>query len=103
MKCSIEIAPNIFLAKVASDRQKPDGLTVWDDFDLPFALFDLRLTDLPGIGSSMKQRLNDAEIVTVEALWEASASELRRVWARVLGERWWHCFAAVMSATTRRA
>ncbi len=39
MKSSIGIAPNGFLAKTASDMQKPNGLVVLDEADLPAALF----------------------------------------------------------------
>ncbi len=85
---SVGIAPNVFLAKVASDCQKPDGLTIWPEDHLPDALFALKLTDLPGIGSAMKRRLNEFGVTTVEQLWNCSAQELRRVWHSVLGERW---------------
>ena len=89
VRCSVGIAPNVFLAKVASDCQKPDGLTIWPEDHLPDALFALKLTDLPGIGSAMKRRLNEFGVTTVEQLWNCSAQELRRVWHSVLGERWY--------------
>ena len=79
----------MFLAKVASDRQKPDGLTIWNEQNLPDALFGLKLTDLPGIGSAMKRRLGEHGITTGQQLWEASPADLRRVWKSVLGERWY--------------
>ncbi len=68
VSCSVGIAPNVFLAKVASDCQKPDGLTIWTREHLPDALFALKLTDLPGIGSAMKRRLHEYGIVSVEQL-----------------------------------
>src|SRR6185503_18491278 len=40
MTCSVGIGSNVFLAKVAAERQKPDGLTVFSDQNLPDALFD---------------------------------------------------------------
>ena len=90
VRCSVGIAPNVFLAKVASDRQKPDGLTIWNEENLPDALFALQLADLPGIGSAMKRRLNEHGITTVQMLWEATPADLRRVWHSVVGERWYY-------------
>ena len=89
VRCSIGIAPNVFLAKVAGDRHKPDGLTIWNEDALPDALFALRLTDLPGIGSAMNRRLREHGLTSVQQLWEASPQDLRRVWRSVLGERWY--------------
>ena len=57
VKCSVGIAPNRFLAKVASDMEKPDGFTVITKEDLPQKLYSLSLTDLPGIGRRMHKRL----------------------------------------------
>ena len=51
MSCSIGIGPNRFLAKTASDMNKPDGLTVIEQADLPHALHGLALRDLCGIGA----------------------------------------------------
>lgn len=80
MRCSVGIAPNVFLAKVASERQKPDGLTIYNSRNLPDALFDLDLLDLPGIANQMLLRLNSHGITTVRQLYEAdhvSLSTLR--------------------------
>lgn len=89
IRCSIGIAPNRFLAKTASDMQKPDGLTVLDEADLPRALHGLELRDLCGIGQSMQQRLHDAGIDSVETLCAASRERLRRAWGSIEGERFW--------------
>lgn len=89
LTCSIGVAPNIFLAKVASETQKPDGLTIWRDEDLPHAAFCLGLRDLPGIGAKMHARLEARGIRTVEELYRASADELWRVTGSVVGKRWY--------------
>lgn len=90
MRCSVGIAQNVFLAKVASDRQKPDGLTIYDERSLPQALFGLELIDLPGIGPRMAARLNAQGIFTMERLLELTPQEIHRAWGSVVGERWWH-------------
>ena len=86
MTCSIGIAPNAWLAKVASDIQKPDGLVLIQPHDLPHILHGLALRDLSGIGPNMEQRLHRARILTVQQLCAASKLELRRVWGGVEGE-----------------
>jgi DNA polymerase-4 len=89
IKCSIGIAPNRFLAKTASDMQKPDGLVVLDESDLPHRLHALELRDFCGIGPSMERRLRDAGIATSEQLCAATREHLRAVWGGIEGERFW--------------
>jgi DNA polymerase-4 len=89
MTCSIGIGPNRFLAKTASNMQKPDGLTVIHAGDLPDILFPLKLTDLNGIAGAMLERMERHGIHTVEALCRASREELRRVWGGIEGERYY--------------
>jgi DNA polymerase IV len=72
---SIGIAPNPFLAKIASDLIKPDGLVVIEDADLPARLHALALRDLPGVGAN------------VEKLCAAPQAELHRVWGGIEGDR----------------
>ena len=73
IRCSIGIAPNKFLAKTASDMQKPDGLVVLEQQDLPHTLHALELRDLCGIGASMEAR--KASILLLAHPVEAAAAK----------------------------
>lgn len=90
IRCSIGIAPNSFLAKVATDMEKPDGLVLLPPEALPGRLFDLTLTDLPGINVNMQERLRRARISSIKALWHMSPKQARAVWGSVQGERFWY-------------
>lgn len=86
---SVGIAPNRFLAKTASNMQKPDGLVVIRPEDLPQRLYGLRLGDLNGIGRAMEQRLDRLGIHSVEQLCNARKGLLRRAWNGIEGERYY--------------
>lgn len=88
--CSIGIAPSCYLAKVASDIEKPDGLTVLHLEDMPAKISHWKLTDLFGIGRRMEPRLHAAGIHTIEDVWDATPEELHHVWGGVGGNRFWH-------------
>ncbi len=90
INCSIGIAPNSFLAKVATDMQKPDGLVMLPPEDLPGRLFDLSLRDLPGINVRMEERLLKGRIRTVKDLWRTTPKQARQIWGSVQGERFWY-------------
>ncbi|MDX2016573.1 MAG: helix-hairpin-helix domain-containing protein, partial [Planctomycetota bacterium] len=90
LTCSVGLAPNRFLAKVAADMRKPDGLTVLRLEELPGAVAHLKLTDFPGIGPKMAERLSGAGIRTTEDLLARSETELARAWGSVVGREWWH-------------
>lgn len=87
LRCSIGIAPNTFLAKIASNLQKPDGCTVIESTDLPHRLHRLELRDIHGIGRAMESRLSRYGIRTVEQLCAANAAQLRAAWGSIEGER----------------
>ncbi len=90
VKVSIGIAPNQYLAKLASKMRKPDGLVVIEHGDLPDVLHGFSLRDLHGVARSMEARLHAAGIHDVAALCRAPKRVLRGVWGGVLGERLWH-------------
>src|SRR6185312_1194090 len=90
LRCSIGLAPSRYLAKVASDMQKPDGLTVLLESELPQALFKLALRDLPGVGPRTEERLRQKGVHAVEQLCAFDRDGLRRLWGGVWGERMWH-------------
>ncbi len=90
LKCSIGVAPNRYLAKIAADMQKPDGFTAILPSDLPQILHRLTLRDLPGIGSRMETRLNSKGIHSMKKLCSLSEKEMRYAWGSVIGEEMWH-------------
>jgi len=87
IKCSIGIAPNTFLSKVASNMQKPDGCVLIEPHELPQRLFGLQLRDLNGIGKQMEARLNRYRITTVEQLYAANRQQMQTAWGSIEGER----------------
>ncbi len=88
MRCSIGIAPNAFLAKLASDVQKPDGLTIITPDTIDEVLRALKLTDLPGIGNRMALRLENGGIHTPVDLRHATPERLKAVCKSIVGWQW---------------
>lgn len=89
LKVSIGLAPNTFLAKLASNMQKPDGLVVLEEHDVPEKILHLPLRALNGIGHNMEVRLNEHRIMTMADLYRQTSAQLRTVWGGVGGERFY--------------
>ncbi len=85
--CSIGIAPNRFLAKMASKLDKPDGVRILVPADLPHAFEHLELNDLTGIGGSMVRRLRAEGIDSIRQLYATRRDTLRGIWGGIEGER----------------
>jgi DNA polymerase-4 len=85
MRTSVGIAPNTLLAKLASNMQKPDGLTVIEAHELPQRLYPLKLSAINGVGPRMRQRLERCGIHTMEQLYAAPRELLRTAWGGVAG------------------
>ncbi len=68
LTCSIGIGPNKLVAKIASDFQKPDGLTVVREEGVKKFLFPLPVRKLHGVGKKTEQVLKSFGISTVEDL-----------------------------------
>lgn len=90
VRCSIGVAPNGWLAKMASKMRKPDGFFVIHSADLPEVLYELKLTDLHGVGANMELRLHAQGLHSVERLCHAPKKALEGVWRGVEGARIWH-------------
>ncbi len=90
VRCSIGVATSKYLAKVATDMQKPDGFTVLMPDDVSTRLMALKLRDLPGIGPNMEQRLNRAGIRDMQGLLALSPKHLRAIWGSIWGEKMWY-------------
>lgn len=86
---SIGIAPSRWLAKVASNLQKPDGLEMVDWTNIEQVYAKLRLMDLPGISGANARRLNRMGIYTVTEFYRASLDRLYGVFESVLARDWY--------------
>lgn len=109
LTCSIGIAPNRYVAKIASDMQKPNGLVVIKSEELPHRLFDLQLRDFPGVGARMEERLIRAGCFSARTLCQMSSLELHNIWGNKLGDDFWRLIRgdeldddATNEATTKR-
>ena len=90
LRCSIGMAPNRYLAKIASDMQKPDGLIGLLPSQLPRAIAHLELRDLPGVGARTEVRLNAKGITTMEQLLALDRNGMHALWDSVWGDRLYH-------------
>lgn len=82
LTCSLGLAPVKFLAKIASDMQKPAGLTILSPEDVPEFLTRLPVGKIPGVGKQMLKKL--------ELLGVRNAADVRRFppafWQERLGK-----------------
>ena len=95
LRCSIGLAPNQYLAKVATDMEKPDGLVALTKDVLKEALATLNLQDLPGVGARTEKKLNEKGIRSMTDLMAVLDHDHGRektgdLWGSVWGERMWH-------------
>jgi DNA polymerase-4 len=90
LRCSIGMAPNRYLAKIASDMQKPDGLIGLLPSQLPRAIAHLELRDLPGVGAKTEIRLNAKGITTMPQLLALDRNGMHKLWDSVWGDRLYH-------------
>jgi DNA polymerase-4 len=89
LTASAGVAPNKFLAKIASDWRKPDGLFVVRPHQVAAFLAPLPVGRLPGVGKVMEARLAELGIVTVGDVRTFNALELEQRlgrWGRRLHE-----------------
>ncbi|MBN8523717.1 MAG: DNA-directed DNA polymerase [Rickettsiales bacterium] len=88
--CSIGIAPTKYLAKIAAEMEKPDGLTVITAENIPSKLLKLSLRYIPGVGYRVLKRLRSAGIDTVEKLYGCSSGHLQTIWGSIYGKKCWY-------------
>ncbi|WP_294267148.1 type VI secretion protein ImpB [uncultured Sphingomonas sp.] len=90
LRSSVGIAPNRLLAKLASDIEKPDGLTVFEAAELPQRLFSLKLRDIAGIGPRMEKRLAVQGVNDIAELCARRPREAGSAWGGTDGDRLWY-------------
>jgi DNA polymerase IV (DinB-like DNA polymerase) len=85
LTCSIGIGPNKLIAKIASDFNKPDGLTVVKEEDAIEFLKPLEVRKIPGIGPKTNEFLKQNGIETISDLQKVDKNKLKE-WFGKFGE-----------------
>lgn len=86
LPCSIGIAPNKFLAKMASNMKKPLGITILRKRDIPNTLWPLPVHEMHGVGEKTAEKLNTIGIHTIYDLAHANEVQVKKLLG-INGER----------------
>lgn len=85
LTCSIGVAPNKLVAKIAAGFQKPDGLTVVHSEDVKSFLSSLPIGKLYGVGHKTEEMMLELGIKTIGDLAQCRAEDLTKIFGVKLG------------------
>ncbi|MEX0861297.1 DNA polymerase IV [Nitrosopumilus sp.] len=85
LSCSIGISPNKLISKIASDFQKPDGLTVVPSDRVEMFLEPLKIRVIPGIGKKTEARFSEMGLETIQDLKKLDIFTLNKEFGRKNG------------------
>lgn len=86
LSCSIGLAPNKLVAKIACDSKKPDGLTVILPSEVPVFLRPLKVKKLLGVGPKTEEKLKALQVETIGQLEKIPLHELVAVFGNAKGK-----------------
>jgi DNA polymerase-4 len=89
LSCSIGIAPNKLLAKICSELDKPDGITLLTMDDLETRIWPMPVRKINGIGPKASEKLAAIDVHTIGDLAQQSITQLQMHFGRSFGE-WLH-------------
>ena len=89
LSCSVGVTPNKLLSKMASEFDKPDGLTVLTQDDIPARVWPLKVRAINGIGPKAAAKLDRMGIRTIGELAARPQAELVEAFGRSYGH-WLH-------------
>ncbi|MFQ5782053.1 MAG: DNA polymerase IV [Nitrosopumilus sp.] len=85
LSCSIGISPNKLISKIASDFQKPDGLTVVSPNKINEFLEPLEIRAIPGIGKKTEERFSEINLKTIQDIKKLDVFSLNKEFGRKSG------------------
>ena len=85
LSCSIGISPNKLISKIASDFQKPDGLTIVSPEKIEVFLDQLKIRVIPGIGKKTEERFLEMGFETIQELKKLDVFTLNKEFGRKSG------------------
>lgn len=83
--CTIGVAPNKLLAKIASDHNKPNGLVVIRPEGVASFLQGMEVSKIPGVGTKTEEKLHELNVRTIQELATLDASVLHQIFGSALG------------------
>ena len=85
LSCSIGVSSNKLISKIASDYQKPDGLTIVEHDKVEQFLAQLNIRVIPGIGKKTEQRFKEMKLETIEEIKKIDVFTLNKEFGRKNG------------------
>jgi len=85
LSCSIGISPNKLISKIASDFQKPDGLTIVSSEKINEFLEPLEIRVIPGIGKKTENKFSEMNLKTIQDLKKLDVFSLNKEFGRKNG------------------
>ncbi len=85
LSCSIGVTPNKLISKIASDFQKPDGLTIVEPDKVDAFLEPLEIRAIPGIGKKTETRFSEMNLKTIQDLKKLDVFTLNKEFGRKSG------------------
>ena len=83
--CSVGVAPNKLLAKMASDYKKPDGLTILQQEDVTKFIERMPVNKIPGVGKKVEEKLTEIQVRMIEELAQVDPVYLIEKFGKNLG------------------
>ena len=85
LSCSVGISPNKLISKIASDFQKPNGLTIVSPDKVDEFLEPLKIRSIPGIGKKTEKRFSEMNLETIQDLKKLDIFTLNKEFGRKSG------------------
>jgi len=85
LSCSIGVTPNKLLSKIASELDKPDGLTILSEADVPLRVWPLAVRKINGIGPKAGAKLESLGIHSIGQIAQRERSWLVQQFGRSYG------------------
>jgi DNA polymerase IV (archaeal DinB-like DNA polymerase) len=90
LTCSIGISVNKFLSKMASDENKPNGLTIIKQNEIDSFISNKKSSELPGLGPKASKLLHEKGVETISDLKTLSEMELVQLFGSAKGKQYYN-------------
>lgn len=90
LTCSIGLSVNKLIAKMASEENKPDGLTIIKENEINSFISKKKVSALHGLGPKSEKKLMEKGVITISDLQKVSLQELIKLFGKAKGEMFYN-------------